>query len=102
MQIRKLVEGGDTKAVERAVLETRDFLRANRIYGVGLRKLLGRHWAAGPPKEAMGALEVWGQLLDTQEGNTPLSHLDTDDPRLNAAPRPIGRAPIPSRLRCSS
>lgn len=42
VQFRKLVEGGDAKAVERAVLETRDFLRANRIYGVSGRGPDGR------------------------------------------------------------
>lgn len=34
-QIRKLATEGDAQRIERALLETRDFLRSNRIYGVG-------------------------------------------------------------------
>ncbi|GMK54920.1 hypothetical protein CspeluHIS016_0115060 [Cutaneotrichosporon spelunceum] len=42
-QIRKLVESGEPKAVERAMLETRDFLRANRIYGELLKRYNPTH-----------------------------------------------------------
>ncbi|BEI86666.1 hypothetical protein CcaverHIS002_0700120 [Cutaneotrichosporon cavernicola] len=42
-QIRKLIEGGEPKAVERAMVETRDFLRANRTYGELLKRYNPTH-----------------------------------------------------------
>ncbi|KLT40402.1 hypothetical protein CC85DRAFT_287504 [Cutaneotrichosporon oleaginosum] len=43
VHFRKIVEVGDAKAVERAVLESRDFLRANRIYGELLKRYNPTH-----------------------------------------------------------